>query len=72
MSKQARSFLASLLTLVLARIGFWLFNFNPLRDLPFWSGAALDLTIWTLLWLVLYRVLSRFFPAEAAQPAPGA
>lgn len=72
MSNQARSFLACVLTLVLARIGFWLFKFNPLRDLPFWWGAALDLALWTLLWLIIYRVLGRFLPAAAAKPTPDA
>jgi len=72
MSNPARTFLACILTLVLARIGFWLFKFNPLRDLPFWSGAALDLAIWTLLWVVIHRVLGRLFPAESAKPAADA
>lgn len=54
----SRMLITVFLTYVFTRLAFWIFGFNPVRDLPSLAGYLVDFGIWMLACYLIYRFLS--------------
>ncbi|MFA6540803.1 MAG: hypothetical protein WCT99_04310 [Bacteroidota bacterium] len=65
MTQSGRMFIAIVLTYGLRKLGFWYFQFDPIRDLPAYAGIAADIVLWLLLCYALERLIRKI-----ANPLP--
>ncbi len=53
----SRMFMTWLFTLIITRLLYWISGFNPFRDLKPLLGYPIDLGIWIVVGLFVYRAL---------------
>jgi len=59
MTQSGRMFIAIVLTYGLQKLGFWHFQFDPIRDLPAYIGIAADITLWLVLCYAIERLIRK-------------
>ena len=54
------------ISLVVIKGGFWLFNLDPARDLPTIRGYSIDLILYVVIIFIVQWLLKKLFPPETS------